>query len=108
LEGRDVIDDVERNLEAIRDLCREFGVARLEIFGSAATGAFDPARSDIDFIIEYPAGYKFGLWLNRYFDLKRRLEALLGRSVDLVMVDAMRKQHFIESANESRRLLYAA
>ncbi len=99
---------IERNLDAIRALCREYDVARLELFGSAATGAFDPARSDVDFIIEYPPNYEFGLWLTRYFDLKDQLEALLGRSVDLVMVGAMRKRHFVESANESRRLLYAA
>lgn len=99
---------IEQHLEAIRALCREYGVARLELFGSAATDAFDPARSDVDFIIEYPPDYEFGLWLTRYFDLKEQLEALLGRSVDLVMVGAMRKPHFIEAANESRRLLYAA
>ncbi len=99
---------IEQHLEAIRALCREHGVNRLELFGSAATDAFDPARSDIDFVVEYPPGYEFGLWLTRYFEFKDQLEALLGRSVDLVMVGAMRERHFIESANESRRLLYAA
>ena len=45
---------VEQHLEAIRALCREYGVARLEVFGSAATEEFDPDRSDVDFIVEYP------------------------------------------------------
>ena len=99
---------IERNLEAIRALCQEYGVARLEVFGSAATDAFDPDRSDVDFIVEYPPDYEFGLWLTRYFELKDRLEALLGCPVDLVMAGAMRKRRFIECANESRRLLYAA
>ena len=31
--------------------CRAYGVERLEIFGSAADGRFDPARSDFDFIV---------------------------------------------------------
>ena len=96
------------NLDAIRALCREYGVTRLEIFGSAATEAFDPARSDVDFIIEYPPDYEFGPVLTRYFELKERLEALLHRSVDLVMVGAMTKPRFIEAANETRQLLYAA
>ena len=99
---------VEQHLDAIRALCREYGVARLEIFGSAATGAFDDAQSDVDFIVEYPPDYDFGLWLTRYVELKERLEALLGRPVDLVMAGAPRKPCFIESANQSRRLLYAA
>ena len=99
---------VEHNLEAIRALCQEYGVVRLEIFGSAAIGAFDSDRSDVDFIVEYPTDYDFGPWLTRYFELKERLEALLGRPVDLVMAGALRKPRFIESANQSRRLLYAA
>lgn len=103
-----MIDLVERNLEAIRALCREYGVVRLELFGSAATGGFDPQRSDIDFLVEYPPDYDFGPWLTRYFELKERLGALLGRDVDLVMAKAPRNPYFIQSVNESRRLLYAA
>ena len=99
---------VAQHLDAIRALCREFGVARLELFGSAATDAFDPDRSDVDFIIEYPPDYEFGPWLTRYFDLRDRLQTLLGRPVDLVMVGAMRNPYFIRAANESRQLLYAA
>lgn len=70
---------IEENLEAIRALAHEFGVMRVEVFGSAATGAFDPGRSHVDFIVDYPLDYEFGLWLGRYFELKERLEALLGR-----------------------------
>ncbi len=32
-------------------LCRVYGVERLEVFGSAADGRFDPGRSDFDFIV---------------------------------------------------------
>lgn len=101
-------DVIQPYLEAIRALCREFGVTRLELFGSAATGEFDPERSDIDFIVEYPPDYEFGHWAARHVAFKERLEALLGRPVDLVMASAMRKPRFIESVNQTRRLLYAA
>lgn len=97
-----------QNIDAIRALCREFGVTRLEVFGSVMTDAFDPATSDVDFIVEYPPDYDFGLWFTRYFELKERLEALLDRPVDLVMAGAMRKPRFIQLANETRQLLYAA
>ena len=40
---------VETNLPALQALCRRFGVRRLDLFGSAATGRFDPALSDLDF-----------------------------------------------------------
>ena len=42
------------NLEAIRAIGREFGVVRLEIFGSACSNAFDPDQSDVDFLVEFP------------------------------------------------------
>jgi predicted nucleotidyltransferase len=93
---------------AIEALCREFGVMRLELFGSAATGEFDPERSDIDFLVEYPPGYEFGPWAGLYFEFRDRLEAVLGRPVDLVMIRALRKPYFIASVNQTRRLLYAA
>ncbi len=99
---------IEQHLEAIRALAREYGVARLEVFGSAVTDAFDPDHSDADFLVEYPPDYEFGPWLTRYFELQERLAALLGCPVDLVMAGAMRNPYFIRTVNESRRLLYAA
>lgn len=101
-------DLISKHLKEIRALSREYGIVRLEVFGSVCTPEFDPETSDVDFIVEYPADYDFGPWLTRYFELKERLEALLGRPVDLVMADAMRKPHFIASANRTRQLLYAA
>jgi predicted nucleotidyltransferase len=103
-----MIDLIEEHRGEIEALCREFGVTRLELFGSAATGEFDPERSDIDFLVDYPPDYDFGLWLSRYFEFKERLEEVLGLPVDLVMMSAMRKPWFIEAVNQTRQLLYAA
>jgi predicted nucleotidyltransferase len=51
---------VVENLEAIQAIARAFGVARLEVFGSTCTPAWDPVESDIDFLVTYPADYDFG------------------------------------------------
>lgn len=99
---------IEEHREAIRALCREFGVAKLEVFGSVVTGEFDPERSDVDFLVTYPEGYDFGLWLKRYFDLERALESLLRRDVDLVMHDAPKNPRFIDEVNRTKVLLYDA
>lgn len=95
-------------MDRIQALCREFGVKRLDVVGSAATGEFDPDRSDIDFLIEYERETDLGPWMKRYFELRHRLEAILGHRVDLVMVGGLRNPHFIRSVNESRRPPYAA
>jgi hypothetical protein len=97
---------LDSHLAEIPDLCRRYGVARLELFGSAVGEAFDPLRSDLDFLVEFDAN-SAGLF-DRYFGLKESLEALYGRRVDLVTTGSLRNPYFIEAVNRSRRLVYAA
>ena len=99
---------IEENRVAIEKLCLRYNVARLEVFGSAVEGDFDPGRSDVDFLVEFRAGQDLGPWLSHYFELKSELERLLGRTVDLVMPNAMRNPYFIREVNRTRRVLYAA
>ena len=50
---------VEERIDEIERLCREHDVARLELFGSAASGEFRPGESDLDFLVSFeprPAG----------------------------------------------------
>jgi uncharacterized protein len=79
---RTMIADIAQHREELRDLCRRFGVRRLEVFGSAAGQAdFEPARSDIDFLVEFAVGQDD---FARFVDFKEALEALLDRCIDLV------------------------
>ena len=73
------------HIDAIQDLCRELGGRRLDVFGSATSDAFDPNRSDVDLLVDYAPETDLGLWWTRHFEFQERLEALLGRPVDLVM-----------------------
>jgi predicted nucleotidyltransferase len=92
----------ERRSE-VAALCRRFGVRRLSVFGSAAREAdFDPARSDIDFLVEFAAQEDD---LARFLDFKAALETLLARRVDLVDRKAIessrnyiRKRHILTGA----------
>ncbi|MCZ8140498.1 MAG: nucleotidyltransferase domain-containing protein [Acetobacteraceae bacterium] len=46
--------EILRHRETLAALCRRHGVARLDVFGSAACGMdFDPARSDVDLLVEF-------------------------------------------------------
>jgi predicted nucleotidyltransferase len=86
-------------------LCRRYGVRRLDLFGSATSGAFDPARSDVDFLVEFDDDPS--RLFDRYFGLKESLAALYGRPVDLVTAGSLRNPYFIAAVNETRRLVYA-
>jgi predicted nucleotidyltransferase len=75
--------DIAEKRDALAALCRRYGVARLEVFGSAARGArFDPKRSDADFLVTFKPAARNDL--AAFADLKEALERLLGRPVDLV------------------------
>ena len=97
---------IDPHRTAIENLCRQFCVRQLDVFGSAAGPGFDAARSDVDFVVDFGPGEQPELF-NRYFGLKESLEQLLGRSIDLVMAGAMVNPHFIVSVNRTRRLIYA-
>jgi predicted nucleotidyltransferase len=48
-------DLIEFKRNDLAELCRQFGVKRLELFGSANTPVFNSGRSDLDFLVEFPA-----------------------------------------------------
>lgn len=94
-------------IEAIRDLCLKHGVARLWLFGSAATGEFDPVKSDFDFLVEFGA-LPPGTRADAYFGMLEDLRDLTKRSVDLVEIGAVRNRYVRASIESTRVPLYAA
>jgi hypothetical protein len=98
---------VADKLPQVRELCRKHHVRTLWLFGSAAQGGFDPAKSDLDFAVEYLPETTYG-FDGDWWVLKESLEALFARKVDLVAVEAIRNHYFREEVEETRVALYAA
>lgn len=98
---------IEAKQEELKNLCRRYRVRRLELFGSAATGTFTPATSDLDFLVEFedldPPAYA-----DAYFGLQESLSVLYQRPVDLIIPAAVHNPYFLRSIEQSRALLYAA
>ena len=92
---------------AVAMLCRKYAVQRLEVFGSAVDGTFDPRSSDVDFLVTFGPSTPSEHY-ERYFGLVESLESLFGRRVDLVEAPALRNPYFIQQVNESKELVYAA
>jgi predicted nucleotidyltransferase len=99
-----IIDAQRSELES---LCRKHRVRRLEVFGSATDGTFDPSRSDIDFLVEYEQ-LSPGEHYEAYFGLWKDLETLFDRKVDLVEPETLRNPYLIDEVNATRKLVYAA
>ncbi|HEX3301271.1 MAG TPA: nucleotidyltransferase domain-containing protein [Thermomicrobiales bacterium] len=92
----------------LSDLCHRYLVRRLELFGSATGEQFDPIASDLDFLVEFDMTADVDSWLSIYFSFRDALEALFGRSVDLVSFRAVENPHVRSSIEQQRVLVYAA
>jgi uncharacterized protein len=97
---------IDQFRDELADLCRRTGARRLDAFGSAVRADFDPATSDLDFLVEFdavpPAEYA-----ELFFELKEGLEALFARPVDLVTVSSLSNPHFRKRIEAERRPVYA-
>ncbi len=98
---------IEVHREQLADLCRQFRVRRLSLFGSATRGDFDPLHSDVDLIAEFEdtsgAGYA-----DRYLDFALEAEKVLGRRVDLITPRSIMSPLFAQAVKRDQIELYAA
>ena len=74
---------IDLPLEAIAGVCVKYGVSELAVFGSVLRDDFDPARSDVDFLVRF-INNDAGDWGHKYMDMEEELTKLLGRKVDVV------------------------
>lgn len=102
-----MVDLIESKRHELAELCRRYRVRRLDLFGSAARGGFDPARSDLDFLVAFE-GLTIKDAADRYLGLLVDLEDLFHRKIDLVSDNAIRNPHFRRAVDETRISLYAA
>ena len=102
-----MIPAIHAHRSAIARLCARYGVRRLAVFGSAALAEVDAAARDIDLIVDFDRTHRQRP-LPCYFEFKGDLEALFGKSVDLVELSAMPESRLKRSIARSALPVYAA
>ena len=103
------------NLDKIIELCKEHHIKNLYAFGSAVRNDFGN-ESDIDFLYEMDyAGFDFENLKTApydpfliFFDLKEKMEKILGRKVDLIPNQQFKNKYMRESVDKDKTLIYAA
>jgi len=98
------IGPVQVDEQRLADLCRQYRVQELSLFGSMARGDNRP-DSDIDILVVFQPNARIGLL--EYAALMRELSDLTGRKVDLVDKIGL-KPMIRDEVLEEARLLYAA
>ena len=91
---------------AVTELCRRLGVVQLDLFGSATGDAWEPGRSDMDFVVRFRSRPGKGL-LDTYLALADGLERIFGCHVDLVTERSIRNPCFRQTVEASRHNVYA-
>lgn len=99
-----MIDLIANNLDAIGELCQRYGVRKLEVFGSATTGEFDPETSDIDLIYEFAETSE--RLVPRFLGFADDLEKLFGRRVDLIEDRPFENPYFRYNVKKSRKVIF--
>ena len=102
-----MLDLIEQHRTELSDLCRKYAVKRLELFGSAVRGDFDPGKSDLDFAVEF-TDFTVENAADRFLGLMVDLEDLFCRKIDLVSYPAIRNPFFKQAVDQTRVSLYAA
>jgi len=82
-------------------------VRSLHLVGSAASGGFDPSRSDLDFVVRFEPGPRAG-FADVYFALLSDLRTLFGRPVDLIEEGCIRNRTVASSIEAGKVCVYAA
>ena len=97
------LDEIRALGSRLAELCREYGIAELAVFGSVARGDAGP-DSDVDLLYVRVPGNDLGM---AYFDLQEDLERLFGHRVDLVAKDGLHRV-IRDQVLADARVLYAA
>ena len=102
-----MVDVLGNQRAAIAQACARFGVARLDIFGSALRDDYRPGESDLDLLVDFSSMNPRDL-VDAYFGLLDELRAVLAVEVDLVMVGAVKNRFIAADIERTKQMLYAA
>ncbi len=98
---------VSNNVPNISQLCQEYKVKKLIIFGSVLDGRFDIMKSDIDILVDFQA-MSPEEHAQKYFSLMDSLGRLLGIKVDLIELSAIKNPYLLRSIEQKKAVLYEA
>lgn len=94
----------EKNIERIKQLCKEYRVKNISVFGSVLTDKFS-SNSDIDFVVDFDENDPIK-YTDLYFQLKEKLEQILKRPIDLIEERGIKNSFFRKEFDESKVVIY--
>jgi predicted nucleotidyltransferase len=99
-------NEIVQHIPELRSLAVRYGLRSVAIIGSAASGSFDPSRSDLDLLVDF-GEYSNGL-ARRALGFYRDAQRLFGRRVDVVSVQGIKSQTWREIHDSMKVPVYVA
>ena len=96
---------IKNQLNAIKDLCKQYKVKSLYSFGSVNTSAFNE-KSDIDLLIDFEPDISIEDYTDNFFSLREIFSNLFKRDIDLVTRRSLSNPFFIQDVEQSKLLIY--
>ncbi len=94
----------EEYKEQLIELCKQYNVETLYLFGSAQTGKMN-SNSDIDLLVRFKP-FNLAKYFQNYIDFKTHLQNLFNRNVDLLEEQTLSNPYLIQSINKNKELIY--
>ena len=96
---------IEQHQKDLIELCKQYRVQRLDLFGSAAKGTFKVESSDLDFVVTFEGINEKG-YARRYYFFAEALEHLFHRRVDLLTEPMIGDAYFRQEVEQTRQPVY--
>ena len=96
----------ELNKKQITQLCKNYNVRNLYVFGSILTSNFN-LNSDIDFAVDFNK-MDIVQYADNYFNFKISLQTILKREIDLLELQAIKNPYFKQSLDASKIMVYGS
>ncbi len=96
---------IDKNIKILLDLCKGHFVKSMSVFGSATNDSFNE-DSDIDFLVQFNNELELLEYADNYFSLKKKLENIFKRNVDLVSEKSLKNPYLIKEINRTKVSVY--
>jgi len=94
----------EKHIVRLEDICDQYHVDKMYLFGSALTSNFKP-NSDIDFLVKFKK-IDLAEYFDNYMNFKESLKTLFGQEIDLVEEQTLTNPVLINSIDKNKKLIY--
>jgi predicted nucleotidyltransferase len=91
------------NQDQVLEACRDFGIRKLEVFGSSVRSP--EAARDVDLLVDFGDQPVKG-FSAVFFGFKEKLEGVLGKPVDLITSESLGNPYFRQSVESTKQLVY--